>query len=322
MIREIPLSDIQVKPLFESQIPPLQPDELKQLEDNILEEGCIINPLILWKGVIVDGHNRFHILQKHPEIRFTVFERDFDDENDAVAWICKNQLGRRNLTPGQKKYLIGKQYNAEKQSKGGARNVKPAGTDMASAGQISNTQNEYLKLQERTCDRIARENHVGHCYVQRAEKYALGIDAAEEAAPGTRQRILSGELKPTAEEIANVARATDLPEKRKLALSLGEQAVKKARRESGPKGMISEIKNIAEHMESQASAEKAEMQRQLDDQTALDELTDAWETFYARWEACFELHSNFGTKVRKKISRLTAKAIRYLQTKEEANEDN
>lgn len=45
-----------------------------------------------------------------------------------------------------------------------------------------------------------------------AEHYAKGLDAAEEAVPGTRQKVLSGEIKPTASEIASVARAP--PEKR------------------------------------------------------------------------------------------------------------
>ena len=40
-----------------------------------------------------------------------------------------------------------------------------------------------------------------------AEHYAKGLDAAEEAVPGTRQKVLSGEVKPTAAEIASVARA-------------------------------------------------------------------------------------------------------------------
>lgn len=45
-----------------------------------------------------------------------------------------------------------------------------------------------------------------------AEHYAKGLDAAEEAVPGTRQKVLSGEVKPTAAEIASVARAP--PEER------------------------------------------------------------------------------------------------------------
>ena len=48
--------------------------------------------------------------------------------------------------------------------------------------------------------------------VIRAEEFAKGVDAAEEAVPGTRQKVLSGEVKPTAAEIASVARAP--PEER------------------------------------------------------------------------------------------------------------
>ena len=48
--------------------------------------------------------------------------------------------------------------------------------------------------------------------VFRAEEFAKGVDAAEEAVPGTRQKVLSGEVKPTAAEIASVARAP--PEER------------------------------------------------------------------------------------------------------------
>ena len=108
------LQQLTIDPEFASKIPPLREEELKQLEENILADGVVINPLIVWKGVIVDGHNRYHILQKHPEIQFTTYEKEFSDRYAAIAWICKNQLGRRNLTPQQFKYLIGQQYDAEK----------------------------------------------------------------------------------------------------------------------------------------------------------------------------------------------------------------
>ena len=94
---------------FESKIPPLTAEEFRQLEENIVTDGVVINPIITWNGIIVDGHNRFHILERHPEIKYTTHEKQFDDRFAVIAWICRNQLGRRNLTPEQKKYLIGKE---------------------------------------------------------------------------------------------------------------------------------------------------------------------------------------------------------------------
>ena len=55
-------------------------------------------------------------LKKHPEIPFDTVEIVFSDKPAAIAWICRNQLGRRNLTPDQKRYLMGKQYKSEKAS--------------------------------------------------------------------------------------------------------------------------------------------------------------------------------------------------------------
>ena len=59
---------LQINPEFENMIPDLTDDELSQLEENILVEGRIVNPIVVWNGVIVDGHNRYKIAQKHPHI--------------------------------------------------------------------------------------------------------------------------------------------------------------------------------------------------------------------------------------------------------------
>ena len=114
--------NLKIDPEFQSQIPPLTNDEFKQLEENILKEGKLISPLIVWNNTLVDGHNRYAILQKHPEIYFSTMPLRFENREEAIAWICRNQLGRRNLTPEQKKFLIGKQYSVEHRKPGGNGN--------------------------------------------------------------------------------------------------------------------------------------------------------------------------------------------------------
>ena len=199
---------LKTDPEFQSKIPPLTFEELNQLEANILRDGRILNPIIVWEGLIVDGHNRYTIAKKHPEIPFTIHEKEFASRYEAIIWICKNQLGRRNLTPEQKKYLIGKQYEAEKMKLGGDH-----GNSRSSNGTFSpNSQNGDLGNSRTTCKKIAAENGISKNTVLRAEQFSKGVDAAEEAVPGTRKKVLSGEVKPTAAEIASVARAP--PEER------------------------------------------------------------------------------------------------------------
>lgn len=85
---------------FKALIPPLQAEEFAQLEANILADGCR-DPLVVWGGTLVDGHNRHAICSKHG-LHFDSIEIDFDDRSYAVEWIIKNQFGRRNLQPYQR----------------------------------------------------------------------------------------------------------------------------------------------------------------------------------------------------------------------------
>ena len=107
--------ELRIDPEFEEKIPPLTEEEFQQLEDNILADGIVINPIIVWNGVIVDGHNRYRIAAKHPHISFTTCEKEFADRYGAIAWICKNQLGRRNLTKEQKNTLSANSMKRKKQ---------------------------------------------------------------------------------------------------------------------------------------------------------------------------------------------------------------
>ena len=176
------LSNLKIDPEFSAQILPLSFEELQQLEQNIIAKGRLLNPIITWNGYILDGHTRYRILKKHGFIKFEVEEIQLANKYEALAWICKNQLGRRNLSPERKKFLLGKEYESTKLAVGGQPgNCNPV---------------------KRTCERIASEHGVGEKTVRRAEKYSRGIDAAEEAVPGAQEEILTGRIKATDAQIA------------------------------------------------------------------------------------------------------------------------
>lgn len=195
---------LTIDPEFEAKCPPLTEDELSQLEENILEEGLVLMPLIVWNNMIVDGHSRYRIAQEHPGIEFRIHEKHFNNKYEALSWICKNQLGRRNLTPQQKKYLIGERYDAEKKAHGGDRKSELA----KSSDQIG-----HLIEGQKKRKQIAEETGTGEGYVQRAEYYAKGINAAEEVLPGIKNDLLLGKFKPRETDVADVARAS--PEERR-----------------------------------------------------------------------------------------------------------
>ena len=190
--------NLKIDPEFQSQIPPLTDDEFKQLEENILKEGKLISPLIVWNNILVDGHNRYAILQKHPEIYFSTMPLPFESREEVLAWICKNQLGRRNLTPEQKYYLMGKQYEAEKAAHGGDRKSSDAKSSSQSANLVDNA---------KTCDRIAEENGVSKDTVIRASRFTKGVEIAESLIPGMREKILNKQIKVSKSDMHRLAKA-------------------------------------------------------------------------------------------------------------------
>ena len=86
---------MQIKQEFKKLIPALTPEEFKQLEENCLKEG-IRDAIVTWQGFIIDGHNRYEIAQRH-NLEYKSIEKQFENENDVVEWMIRNQFGRRNL---------------------------------------------------------------------------------------------------------------------------------------------------------------------------------------------------------------------------------
>lgn len=268
--------NIRIEPEFENKIPPLTEDEYRQLEENIRADGIIINPIIIWNGAVVDGHNRFRIAQAHPEISYTTFEKSFPDAEAAVAWICKHQLGRRNLTLEQKKYLIGKQYEAEKASHGGDR-----GNQYTKA---ASPQSGNLPKSEKACERIARENNVSKNTVLRAEGFSKAVDMADEAVPGIRSDILSGKLKPTEAEVRAIAQAA--PDEREALVEELRQPKDKPRSSLGEaRRELAQLRKIGEEMAHARGGKKLE--------SMLFELSDAVDTLIFRWKFCISNHPEF-----------------------------
>ena len=233
-----------IDPEFRDKIPPLTEDEFTLLEENILSDGAVFSPLIVWDGTILDGHNRYEIIQKHPELTYAVHKMSFDNRYEALSWICKHQLGRRNLTPQQKKYLIGQRYEAEKQADAFHGNQHTLSDESGADKKCPHQNSRHV-----TQSRIAKETNTSASYVREAGTFAKGVDAAEEALPGIKQEILTGTIKPTASAVAAVAKA-DPEERLRLAADL-----KKSKDDKGKKP------RPAYHKAPPTTSRKAEMQR-------------------------------------------------------------
>lgn len=203
---------LRIDPEFRDKIPPLTEAEYEQLRENILADGEVYEPIVVWNGTIVDGHNRYKIVQENPDIPFRVKEMSFADKWAAFDWMYKKQLGRRNLTDEQRTMLIGKMYEARKQSQG---------------GQIPGSAQNGRTI--RTDEEIAEELGIGHNTVRRAGQFAKGVEAIREKSPEAAEKILKGASGVTKKVIQKVPKMEPAQVKElALAIEKGPEATKKA----------------------------------------------------------------------------------------------
>ncbi|MFZ2856227.1 plasmid replication/partition related protein [Acidovorax sp.] len=96
--------NIVINPDLKAYIDPLTPEEHESLERSLLTEGCR-DALVLWGDVLVDGHNRYGICQKHGLPFQTVQNTRFQSMEDVHLWMIDQHLGRRSVSDFQRGVL-------------------------------------------------------------------------------------------------------------------------------------------------------------------------------------------------------------------------
>ena len=84
-------------------LPPLSAEQLDALEADLIKNGCYAPIIINEDMVIIDGHNRQALCEKH-DLPYTMAVFSFEDLLEAKQWALDTQKGRRNL----EKWELGK----------------------------------------------------------------------------------------------------------------------------------------------------------------------------------------------------------------------
>lgn len=325
------LNSLKIDPEFSAQILPLSFEELQQLEMNMIRDRKLTDPIIVWNKTILDGHNRYNILRKHSFIEYEIKEMEFSSRQEALIWICNHQLGRRNLTPERRKYLIGKRYEMEKQVS------QNRGDQYTSAKKDATDQNDPCQNKSGshvTRQRIANETGTSEGYVQRAEKYMNGVEAADEAVPGAREEILNGKIKAADREICAIAKApkeqrseivAELREPKserdkQLASSTKSPSAKvESFDDDGSRFLIGISKKVQGHKraltESDQKALKKSVEALADHSIHIAAIEGAYDAFIENWELTFREYPDLltGPENWKQIEKYSDNLQHYLE---------
>lgn len=202
--------EIVIDSEFRDLIPPLSETQYGGLKDDIIGFGKAYEPIKIWNGVIIDGHNRFKICSEN-NIPFKTLDytSDLGTRDDVIDWIFRNQLNRRNLSPDQYSYLRGMQYNHRKKRKEDSLKQYAPPRD-------------HNDPTERTAEKIAQEQHVSAPTVKRDAEYADAVNTITKVVgiDTVKQKILAGDIKAAKKDIVELAKASPEVQKEIITKSL------------------------------------------------------------------------------------------------------
>lgn len=192
----------QIDPEFKRLLPELSSTELAQLEENILREGCR-DPIVVWNSTIVDGHHRYEICRRN-RLHFNVVQMEFSSREDAMRWICLNQMGRRNLSQELRRYQIGKRYNVEKVLTAHNPNGRNQHSEVASDIMMRPPAEKRMG----TAASVGKEYNISHFAVHAYKEIATSIDTIAEKDNRLAERYLSGQLRIKKDDLITIASMT------------------------------------------------------------------------------------------------------------------
>ena len=122
-----------ILPEMSELLPPLSAEQLDALEADLIKNGCYSPIIVNEDMVIIDGHNRQALCEKH-DLPYTMAVFSFEDLLEAKQWALDTQKGRRNL----EKWELGKialklkpeiEAKAKANMAAGGQNYRPSETE-------------------------------------------------------------------------------------------------------------------------------------------------------------------------------------------------
>ncbi|MEN4904849.1 plasmid replication/partition related protein [Luteimonas sp. TWI1416] len=248
--------NIVVVDALKAYIDPLTPDEHEALERSLLAEGCR-DALVLWGNVLVDGHNRYGICQKHGIPFETVQNTRFKSMDDVHLWMIEQHLGRRSVSDYQRGVLaLRKRTILEARQQARLESPPPASEDEAVATDDDRPPWDDTPVPATRAD-LAREARLSANQVMMIER----IHA--QAAPEVVEALKAGEI-----SISAAAAVASLPEdEQRSAAQAGKaelkQAAKRAR-DAKKRPRAAREGEDGENVEGDAAPDARALQRRVD----------------------------------------------------------
>jgi cupin superfamily acireductone dioxygenase involved in methionine salvage len=197
---------LKIDPEFRDKVPAMSDDEFEGLKRDILRDGYVRDPLVVWdeENTILDGHHRWRVICENWETlehRFTIDRKSFADRWECIAWICSNQLHKRNVSEIQRMKLLQEEHDARKKTQG--TNNQYVQAKKSENGETHQFRSNNPKANQIRAE-LANEHDITESEVRTAVEVGRGIDRAASVDPDFKREVLSGAVKARKGDLAKI----------------------------------------------------------------------------------------------------------------------
>ena len=188
-----PEDEIIIDEEFKALMPALDVETCAALERNLIENGCMY-PLVLWNGILIDGHNRYELCTKN-NIPYKTINKDFPSRDAALIWIIANQIARRNLTPLQLSNFRGLHYRAVKRIFANKQGKNQYSEDVG-----------HNDPHPTTAKQLAGQYNVSQKTIKRDAGVSAALEAIGEVSLLAKEKVMSGGVPLNKKELRDLSR--------------------------------------------------------------------------------------------------------------------
>ena len=184
---------------------PISKAEYEKLEQELLSQSEKVF-IKTWNCNILCDFEKYEICQKYG-LPYEVSRLYARNTIEALLWLCKNQLERRDLIVEMQRYLIGKRYLYERIL--GSHDVAVFRASNSARGRLKKTEPKYDDCAGKTRERLGKEYNLVPTTIWKYSLFAEAIDAIYEISEEFAHNILSGRIKISQENLIAISKMTE-----------------------------------------------------------------------------------------------------------------
>ena len=183
---------LQMDRVFRDLDIPLQPVQYRELEKRIQKnESAASFPI--WQGYLLMGYDKYNLMIKYHR-HFTCLEKQFARKTDAVAWICREQLKRTDLTKPATYWLLYRLYDALLDAEKRIQAKEQFQYKKLSPSCRNERPREMLRENTAVMKMVGGEFHYDKLTIRNYVQFGRQLDRLNDMFPGIRDRVLKGDV--------------------------------------------------------------------------------------------------------------------------------